>query len=360
MKTAPRVTLPSGKTLGQGQPCFIIAEIGNNHQGSLDIARMMVQEAARVGVDAVKFQKRDNASLFTAKGLAAPYTGANSFGATYGEHREALELTFDELEELKRLAESLGLVFFASAWDMPSLEGLAAMGVELFKVASADLVNIPMLRRLKDFHRPVILSTGMSTLDEIDTAITQLAGGSGQTILMHCNSSYPCPPAETCIPAIQALRSKYALPIGYSGHESGLAPTLAAVTLGACVVERHFTLDRNQRGTDHAASLPPDEFRTLVSMIRETEAALIGREKHVFPAEIACARKLRKSIVTRRPLTAGTMLTESDIEARCPGTGISPIYWDSVIGHVLTSDVGAQECLTWELLAPVSQPIAAD
>ncbi|NJB67069.1 sialic acid synthase SpsE [Desulfobaculum xiamenense] len=356
MRTVPFIRLPHGAAIGHEAPCFVIAEIGNNHQGDLDIARAMVRSAAEAGADAVKFQKRDNAALFTREGLDAPYTGPNSFGPTYGEHRRALELDFEQLEQLKRQAEALGMVFFASAWDMPSLDGLAAMGVELFKVASADLVNVPMLRRIAALGRPVLLSTGMSTLAEIDLAVNEL--DRSRTVLLHCNSSYPCPPEETAIPVMNRLRTRYGLPVGYSGHEGGIAPSLAAVAHGACVVERHFTLDRTMRGTDHTASLDPAEFAHLVLMIRETEAALRITDKRVFEAEARCAAKLRKSIVAARNLTAGTMLTESDITVRCPGTGISPAAWDEVIGRVLVRDIAADGQLAWDAML-AKQPLRA-
>lgn len=348
MTLHPPIQLASGRRIGPGQPCFLIAEVGNNHQGSMDIARQMVHEAARAGADAVKFQKRDNAALFTQAGLCAPYTGANSFGPTYGEHREALELTLPQLAELKAEAEALGMVFFASAWDMPSLEGLIGMDVELFKVASADLTTIPMLRRLSAVGRPVILSTGMSDLADIDAAVRALTAGTAPVALLHCNSSYPCAPEDTGVPVMAQLRSRYGLPVGYSGHESGLAPTLAAVALGACIVERHFTLDKTMRGTDHKASLDPAEFAQLSAMVRETQAALRTTTKRVFPAEQQCAAKLRKSIVAARPLRAGQRITEADIAAKCPGTGLSPIHWDAVLGQSLLRDIPADAQLCWE------------
>ena len=193
MKTFPSIRLNSGTTIGHGRPCFVVAEIGNNHQGEMSIARQMVEEAARTGVQAVKFQKRDMNALFTDEGLQMPYSGPNSFGRTYGEHRLALELTIEDMAELKALAESLGLIFFASAWDQVSLTELLDMGVDILKICSADLVNVPLLRQAGASGLPVILSTGMSSIDEIDLAVAELRRFHQDIIVLHCNSTYPCP-----------------------------------------------------------------------------------------------------------------------------------------------------------------------
>ncbi len=348
------VRLRSGLEIGEGRPCFVVAEIGNNHQGDILIARDMLHAAAESQVNAVKFQKRDNCALLTKEGLNAPYNGPNSFGKSYGAHRAALELTIEEMAELKELSEKLGMVFFASAWDRPSMVQMHELDVELLKVCSADLVNIPMLRQAGAMNLPVILSTGMSSLEEVDIAIAELKRFHDQIILLHCNSSYPCPEEEIRLPVMQALKDRYGYIVGYSGHEAGLGPSLAAVAMGACVVERHMTLDRTMRGTDHQASLEPEDFTRLVSMIREVERTLVSREKVVTPKEKATADKLRKSIVASRDLKAGCILTEEDLTVKSPGTGLSPIHWDSLIGAVLTQDMKQDQFLRWE---SISAPI---
>jgi len=347
------IRLRSGRSIGGQQPCFIVAEVGNNHQGRLDLALDMIREAARCGVDAVKFQKRDSASLFTAVGRAAPYTGANSFGRTYGEHRDALELDIAALARAKALAEELGLVFFASAWDAVSLGQMAALDVELLKICSADLVSLPLLRQAGALGLPVILSTGMSGYPEIDRAVEQLRRYHDDILLLHCNSSYPCPEEQIGLPVMARLRERYGLPVGYSGHEQGLGPSVAAVALGACVLERHFTLDRSLPGTDHKASLDPRGLAQLVSMVREVEKSLCTRDKQVFPGELGSAKKLRKSIVFARDLPAGHVLTRADITIKCPGTGLSPLHWDEVVGATLRSPARFEQQLNWEMLSPV-------
>ena len=344
------ITLSSGIAIGAGCPCFVVAEVGNNHQGKYDLAREMVLKAAEIGVQAVKFQKRDIDALLTQRGQMMPYCGPNSFGRTYGEHRRALELDIEEMARLKELAESLGLVFFASAWDQVSLQQLSGLGVELIKICSADVVNIPLIRQAAALDIPVIMSTGMSTWEEIDRAVQELKQFHTQIVLLHCNSSYPCPEKEIALPVMLQLQQRYDLPIGYSGHELGLAPTLAAVALGACVAERHFTLNRNLTGTDHQLSLDTAEFKFLVAMIREIEQAMAVKEKQVFPEEKKVAHKLQKSIVATQDLKRGHIITEHDITGKSPGTGMRPCVWDALIGKGIKRNVSKDEMLTWDIL----------
>jgi sialic acid synthase len=350
MKEAVR--LKSGRGIGSEYPVFVVAEVGNNHQGDLDTALEMVRVAAACGVDAVKFQKRCTTALLTAEGRRAPYCGVNSLGKTYGEHRDALELSVEDMAQVKALADELGLVFFASAWDAPSLDEMASLGVELLKISSADLVSVPLLRRAAALNLPIILSTGMSDLPEIDSAVNEILKHHDNIVILHCNSTYPCPEEQIGLPVIAQLRRRYKVPVGYSGHEQGLGPSVAAVALGACVVERHFTLDKNAVGTDHKASLEPNELAALVVMVREVEKSMMVEEKQVYPSEVATAKKLRKSIVYTRDLPAGHVLTEADLAVKCPGSGVSPVYWDDVEGAVLKIRVRCEESLSWDQLTP--------
>ena len=191
----------------------------------------MVEEAARAGVQAVKFQKRHMESLLTRAGREAPYTGANSFGPTYGAHRMALELSAAQMAELKELSESLGLVFFASAWDEVSLGEMLGVGMPVIKICSADVTNLPLVRKVADSGLPVIMSTGMSSLEEVDAAVALILSRHQNLILLHCNSSYPCAEEKIGLPVMETLRERYGLPVGYSGHERGLAPSVAAVAM---------------------------------------------------------------------------------------------------------------------------------
>ena len=351
MKQIQSITLRSGVTIGQGHPCFIVAEIGNNHQGEFEVARQMVDQAAAAGVQGVKFQKRDMEALLTREGRAAPYSGCNSFGPTYGEHRNALELSIEQMAELKEYSESLGLVFFASAWDEPSLRQILDMDVELLKICSADLVNVPLVRKYAAAGIPIILSTGMSSLEDIDVALAEIRAYHDDVVLLHCNSTYPCPEDQIGLPVMDALRDRYGLPVGYSGHEQGLGPSVASTALGACVVERHFTLDKSLKGTDHQASLEPEELAQMVTMIREVEKAMCVKGKKVFPEEQAAAKKLRKCIVFSRDLPAGHVLAEADLTTRSPRVGVSPVHWDEVIGATLKRPVKHEEPVQWDTLS---------
>ena len=352
MKQIHSITLRSGVTIGQGHPCFIVAEIGNNHQGEFEIAKQMVDEAAAAGAQAVKFQKRDNEALLTREGRAAPYTGCNSFGPTYGEHREALELSIEQMAELKEHSEAQGLVFFASAWDDPSLAQILGLDVELLKISSAELVNLPLVRKYAAAEVPIILSTGMSALEDIDVSLAEIRNYHDNVVLLHCNSRYPCPEDQIGLPVMDALRDRYGVPVGYSGHEKGIGPSVGAAALGACVVERHFTLDKTLKGTDHQASLEPAELAQMVTMIREVEKALCIKGKVVFPEEQAAAKKLRKCIVFSRDLPAGHVLTEADLTTRCPRVGVSPVHWDEVMGSTLNRPVKHEEPVQWDTLTP--------
>ncbi len=343
-------TLKSGKKVGSYVPCFVVAEIGNNHQGRFELAAEMIKEASRAGVDAVKFQKRDIPSLLTKQMYEEPYEGPNSFGSTYGKHREFLELSIAEFAKLKHIAEEEGLVFFASVWDPKSLEDVLSLDVEIIKICSADLVNIPLLRKAAATGRLLFLSTGMSSVEEIDIAVNEIMMFHDRLILLHCNSSYPCREEHISLPVIDFLSKRYGVPVGYSGHEKGIAPSLAAVALGACVIERHFTLDKSLPGTDHKASLTPSELAELVKGVREIEAALKIKEKKIFEEEKKVAKKLRKSIVAARDLKRDSILTEDDISVKSPGNGISPIYWDKVLGMVLREDVKKDTLLRWDIL----------
>lgn len=350
MKEITHITLRSGVEIGKGRPCFVVAEIGNNHQGEVELARKMIDRVAEAGAQAVKFQKRCTEALLTREGRATAYTGRNSFGPTYGEHRDALELGIREIAELKEYAESLGLVFFASAWDEPSLDQILGLDVELLKISSAELVNLPLVRKYALANVPIIMSTGMSSLEEIDAAVETIREVHDDLILLHCNSTYPCPEEQIGLPVIESLRERYSLPVGYSGHERGLAPSVASVALNACVVERHFTMDKTMKGTDHQASLEPQQLHDMVAMIREVESSMQVCGKKVFPEEQAAAKKLRKCIVFSRDLPAGHVLSESDLTTRCPRVGVTPVHWNEVVGSTLNRAVQHEEPVQWDYI----------
>jgi sialic acid synthase SpsE len=272
---------------------LIIAEIGQNHQGDIEIAKELIRQAKLCGADAVKSQKRDIPSLLSPEEYARPYASPNAFAPTYGKHREALELSRETYVELRDFARDLGIVFFSSPWDVPSAQLLHDIEMPWFKVPSACLTHHALLQELVSFDRPIILSTGMSTMDEIDAAMDVVRDASDVYILQ-CTSSYPSAFRDINLRVIPVLAARYPwATIGFSGHHRGIAIDVAAVSFGARVIERHFTLDRTWKGSDHAASLEPPGLARLVRDARATEQALGDGVKRVCEAEIPVRHKLR-------------------------------------------------------------------
>jgi N-acetylneuraminate synthase len=281
-----------GRRVGAGEPAWIVAEIGINHNGDVELAKKLMEAAAEAGCEAVKFQKR------TPEACVPPdqrdLVRETPWGRmTYLEYRRRIEFGRAEYEEIDRYAKKLGLIWFASSWDEESLEFMEQFDPPCHKVASACLTDARLLRRHKDTGRPLLVSTGMSTIEEIDRAVEIL--GKDRLVLMHTTSTYPCRPEELNLRMIGTLRQRYGVPVGYSGHEVGLQTTVAAVALGACVVERHITLDRAMWGSDQAASVEPHGLARLVGDIRVVEAAIGDGVKRVFDSEIPVMRRLRRS-----------------------------------------------------------------
>ena len=276
--------------IGDGEPCYLIAEIGINHNGDVDQARDLIKAAAEAGCDAVKFQKRTVEVVYTPEELAAPRESV--FGSTNGDLKRGLELDLDPYRAIDACCQEQGLAWFASCWDEASVDFIEAFDPPCYKIASACLTDDRLLRHHRRYGRPIILSTGMSSLDEIDHAVEVL--GADDLILMHCLSTYPGQVEELNLRAIGTLRERYGVPVGYSGHEVGLATTVAAATLGAAMIERHITLDRAMWGSDQAASVEPQGFIRLVRDVRNVEKALGDGIKRVYPSEISVRDKLRR------------------------------------------------------------------
>ncbi|MFD6053739.1 N-acetylneuraminate synthase family protein [Agromyces sp. NPDC060279] len=280
--------------VGTGLPVYVIAEIGLNHNGELELAKRLIDVAAESGCQAVKFQKR-TPELATPEHMKDVPRETPWGTMSYLDYRRRVELSRDDYLEIARYADLRGLDWFASPWDEPSVAFLDELDVPAFKVASASVTDVPLLRAIAATGKPVILSTGMSTLEEIDRAVVTL--GTSQLLLMHATSSYPMPAEEANLRTIDTLALRYPVPVGYSGHERGLQISLAAVALGAVAVERHITLDRAMWGSDHAASLEPQGLEHLVRDIRIIETAMGDGVKRVFPGEEAPKAKLRRVLV---------------------------------------------------------------
>lgn len=340
------------RTVGDDQPCFIIAEAGVNHNGSLELAKRLVDIAIEAGADAVKFQKRTVNDILIAEALNRPYTVPTALGPTYGEHREALELSADEWQVLAQHCREQGIIMLASGWDPVSVDFLDDLGIPAFKVASADLSNLPLLEHTAKKGKPVILSTGMSEIDEIDLGVETVRTFNDQVVLLQCTSTYPAENECINLRVMDTYRKRYGVVVGYSGHERGIAPSEAAVALGASIVERHFTIDRTMVGPDHAASLEPEGLRRLVRNIRNIEKALGSPEKQVMAGELAVRDRLAKSVVAAREIPAGAVIRTEMLTVKGPGTGLKPVEIPNLVGLVAPQTVPAdtllpREALTW-------------
>lgn len=342
----------AGKTIGHGQPCFIIAEAGVNHNGEMDLARRLVDAAVKVGADAVKFQAFKAEALVSRAAPKADYQlQTTDRGESQFEMIRRLELNEESLREIQSYCTSRGILFLATPFDDESARLLDAMGVPLFKISSGEVINLPFLARIARMGRPIILSTGMCDLEEVAHAVQTIRScGNHSIILLHCVSNYPADPADSNLRAMHTMAKAFDLPVGYSDHTAGNAVAFAAVALGACVVEKHLTLDRQLPGPDQRASSEPDEMRVLVRGIRAVESALGDGRKVPVPSERNTAEVARKSLVAARDLPAGTTLRADMLIAVRPGTGLSPALEAQILGRKLRQAVASHAQLTIEML----------
>ncbi len=341
------------KIVGRGQPTFIVAEIGNNHNGDINLARKSVEAAARAGADAVKFQKRNVGEVFTKELLDKVQTHSKSMGTTYGDYRRKLELSEGEMRELKELSHSLGLAFFVTPFDLKSAEMLARIGMDAWKIASFDVNTKPLLEFVASQNQPIFLSTGMATPEEMDEAVETILKYHNELVVLHCVSIYPTPDEDLNIGAIKTMLERYnPLPIGYSGHELGFIPTIAAVTLGACAIERHFTLDKTLPGPDHnTVSLDVVEFMQMVSHIRRIEQAVKDTSIRLHDKEVAIRNKHSKSVVSKVKIPVGTVVSADMLTFKSPGYGIKPTLVHTVIGKFPKADIPEDTVITEEMLS---------
>lgn len=323
--------------IADASPCYVIAEVGQNHQGDVNLCRKIFEEAAECGVHAVKLQKRSNRELFTKAAFNEIYNSENSFGRTYGEHREFLEFDHDQFASLVSFAHDLGLHFHCTAFDPRSLDLLVKLQVDAIKIASGDIVNLPLMERASAAGIPLVVSTGAATWDDVTAAHTLLAQGKSQFALLQCTSAYPASFEELNISVVQAYRNAFpSTVIGFSSHDNGTAMPLIAYALGARVIEKHFTVDRTLKGTDQAFSLSPSGMNRLCKDLRRAHVAIGDGKKTVYDSEAGPIAKQRKSIVAARDLPAGTVLALDDLALKIPNKGLSPTRLDSVIGRRLT------------------------
>ena len=341
----------SGRRIADDTDPFIVAEIGQNHQGSVETCKLLFRAAADCGVDAVKLQKRDNRTLYTPAFFDAPYNSQHAFGATYGAHREALEFGFDQYADLKAYAESLGLIFFATAFDIPSADFLHRLGVPAFKVASGDLTNLPLLQHISEFGLPVIVSTGGGTENDVSRAWVVLEGATrsyhGGFALLQCTAAYPCEPHEMNLRVITTYRNLYnpKFVVGLSDHQNGIAMGPVAFALGARIFEKHFTLNRTWKGSDHAFSLEPAGMRKYVRDLKRTAAALGDGVKRVYESEKPPLRKMAKSPVVLHTVEAGYSLSAGDVALQSPADGLPAWKAEKFYGRPLRETLRAGQVI---------------
>jgi sialic acid synthase SpsE/spore coat polysaccharide biosynthesis protein SpsF (cytidylyltransferase family) len=336
------------KQVSNFSPTYIIAEIGQNHNGSIDLAKQLIDMSKRCGADAVKFQKRDIPSELTKEAFDRPYDNKNSFGATYGEHRMFLELSEEEHRELKEYADNIGITYFCTPCDIPSVELLERIDCPFFKVASRDLTNIPLLEKLGTLGKPVIISTGMASIEDIDNALQALQLPKDKLIIMQCTSEYPCALEHVNLKVLGTLKEKYKVNIGLSDHTSGVIVSASASAIGATVIEKHVTLDRTMKGTDQPGSLEEAGLKKLVEYIRATELAMGSAIKEVNPATEEAKIKLARSLTSLVKVKAGTVLEEKHLCLKSPGDGIKWMGRDSVLGKKAKVDIEADVTLRLE------------
>jgi N,N'-diacetyllegionaminate synthase len=321
---------------------LIIAEAGVNHNGDINLARKLIDLAADAGADMVKFQTFSAERLVTRTAAKAKYQ-AQTTGREESQYEmlRRLELTEDTLRELYLHCAARNIGFLSTAFDIESVDLLARLGQDRFKIPSGEITNLPYLREIGRHGKPVILSTGMATLGDIEAAIDALerSGTTRENItLLHCTTEYPSPMAEVNLRAILSLRNAFGVDVGYSDHTCGIEVAIAAVALGAVVIEKHFTLDRDMQGPDHKASLEPEELRAMVESIRNIEIAIGTGVKRPTPSEIVNRAVARKSLVAKKYIKKGEIFSPDNIATKRPGTGISPMNWDTVIGRLASHD----------------------
>jgi sialic acid synthase len=339
------------RVISDDSDAYVIAEIGHNHQGSLKTAKELFQAAAECGVSAAKLQKRDNQGLFTRAAYDRPYDNENSFGATYGEHREALEFGKAEYTELQAEAARLGVMFFSTAFDIKSADFLAELNSPAYKIASGDLKNTPLLKHVARLGKPMIVSTGGGTMDDVQRAYDTIMPINPRLCLLQCTCGYPAEFAELDLRVITTYREKFPeVVIGYSGHDNGIAMPLAAYMLGARVIEKHFTLNRAMKGTDHRFSLEPVGMKKMIRDLQRVRIALGDGRKKVYASEASPVLKMGKKLVAARDLRAGQTLTAADIAIKSPADGLAPYCLEQVIGQVLTRDVKMDDTLTLDMI----------
>jgi N,N'-diacetyllegionaminate synthase len=342
----------AGRKIGYGNPCFIVAEAGVNHNGDLRLAKRLVEAAQQAGADAVKFQTWMTEKLVVSDAQMAEYQKQNlgKEGSQF-EMLKQLELSYGQFQELKSFADQRNFLFFSTPDEEDSADFLEQLGVMLFKIGSGEVTNLPFLRHVALKGKPIILSTGMSTLGEVEAAVQTIEEtGNRQLILLQCVSSYPAEPADCNLRAMDTLAAAFGHLVGFSDHTLGVEVAVAAVARGACVVEKHLTLDKTLPGPDHRASLDPGEFAAMVRAIHLVESALGDGVKRPVLSELEAKKVVQKAIVTAKAIRAGEIIGPSDLALRRTSGGLSPRYLDLIVGRKARHDISANQTISLDML----------
>jgi len=343
------------KKIGPGHPTYIIAEIGINHNGSVQIAKQLVDIAINAGADAVKFQKRNLEHIYTAEMLDNPNLGEQNFQYMIPLLRE-FELSKKDFIFLKKYCGRKGITFLCTAFDLPSVDFLEELNVPAYKLGSPDLTNFAILEKVAKTRKPMIVSTGMAYLEEIERTVSFLRKRKAQFALLHCSSTYPAPWDKLNLRFMETLREKFNAPIGYSGHELGISMSIVAAALGAAIIERHLTLDRSMKGPDHAASLEPQDFKRMVRDIRYSEQALGDGKKYMSRGEILNREVLGKSLVAACAIKKGEKITAAMLAAKSPGKGLSPQLFKNLVGKKAKHDFEKDDLFLESDLKKIAKP----
>lgn len=331
--------------------CFIIAEAGVNHNGSLDVAKRLIDVAKEAGVDAVKFQTFKAENLVTKDAPKANYQVNTTGSGTQYEMLKKLELSFEDHIILKKYAEEKGLIFISTPFDFESVDLLEKLNVDLYKTSSGDLTNIPLFRYIAKFNKPMIVSTGMANLSEVECAVNAIKEeGNDKIVLLHCTSNYPTDYEDVNLRAMITLKDAFKLPVGYSDHTIGTEVPIAAASLGAVVIEKHFTLDKDMEGPDHRVSLNPKELKDMVQSIRNIEKAMGDGIKRCNKNEKNTRFFARKSIVAKREIKAGEKLSLENLTFKRPEKGLSPVYIDMVVGKRAIKTIQKDQVIALDII----------
>lgn len=340
------------KIIGRNYPVFIIAEAGINHQGSFRLAKRLVGIAALAGADAVKFQTYKTDELVTRYAAYAKYQKRiTPLRASQYEMLRSLELSRKTFQKLSEYSKQAGIMFLSTPFDFESADFLEQLGVPAFKLSSSEVTNLPLLEHIARKHKPILLSTGMSSMQEIKEAVNAIRfQGNKDIILLQCTSSYPVVPEYVNLRVVSTLKETFSLPVGFSDHTLSIVIPSVAVALGACIIEKHFTIDRNLPGPDHKASLEPDQLREMIKHIREAETALGSSIKKIVSIELDTRQVARRSVVARVPMPKGTLIKGEMLAFKRPGTGLAPKYFYKIVDTRAKFNIKKDEQISWKML----------